>query len=82
MPQSQYVDDRVLKFIANLVRSNQNSPYLARFKLKKLLIDTRVGQQNDRRLGQRLHRSRSGELVDRSQEFPVIFPTILRFSNA
>ena len=69
MPQSQYVDDRVLKFIADLVRSNQNSPYLTRLKLEKLLTDARVAQQNDRRPGQRLHRPRSGELVDRRQEF-------------
>lgn len=52
MPQPQHVDDRILKFVANLVLPDQNSPYLARLELEKLLADAWVGQQNGRGFGQ------------------------------
>jgi len=48
MPQPQHVDDRTLKFVANLILPDQNSPYLARLELEKLLADAWVGQQNGR----------------------------------
>ncbi|KZS56419.1 hypothetical protein AS890_00770 [Rhizobium anhuiense bv. trifolii] len=68
MPKPQYIDCRLLDFVAELVTADENAANLSRIKLLESLAETWLLKQPRRGCRQRLYGSGRSPPVDRREK--------------